>query len=181
MPLDFYLADTADHLILGTLQPRLSLPEAGLTGLLLAIQEFTGPARAGAGPSLDACGTSVFGRADLPRFRESLTRAAAHFREGPASFQVWIGREVIPIERALFQEVHSNQGPGSLRRSPDSSRRGRGNSNGFVALRRRRDPPMRALPPNPSLQRTRAGGCPLGLSRTRAYGRPEKPWNGTGR
>jgi hypothetical protein len=109
MPLDLYLAGTADHLILGTLEPRLSLPESGLTGLLLAIQEFTGPSTAHGGPTLDECGTNVFGRADLPRLRESLFRAAAHVREGPSSFQVWVGREVIPLERDLFQEVTREQ------------------------------------------------------------------------
>ena len=105
MALDFYLASTADHVILGTLEPRLSLPDAGLTGLLLAIQEFTGLSSPQGGPTLDEYGTNVFGRADLPRLREALFRAAAHFRTGPAEFRVWVGREVIPIERDLFQEV----------------------------------------------------------------------------
>lgn len=105
MALDFYLAGTADHVILGTLEPRLSLSEAGLTGLLLAIQEFTGIGTRQGGPTLDECGTNVFGRADLPRLREALVRAATHFRTGPAAFRVWVGREVIPVEQDLFQEV----------------------------------------------------------------------------
>jgi hypothetical protein len=105
MALDFYLADTANHLILGTLQPRLSLPDDGLTAILAALHEFTGPSTAHGGPTLDEYGTNVFGKADLSRLRTSLRRAASQFSTGPQTLLVWVGREVLPVERNVYQEV----------------------------------------------------------------------------
>ena len=105
MGLSFYLADTAGSQILGTLEPRLALEDEGLTGVLAAVAEFVGPSTAHGGPTLDENGTNVFGHADLLRLRGALRSAAAQFSAGPPVLRVWVGTEVVPVHRTIFQDI----------------------------------------------------------------------------
>ena len=95
MPLDIYLSETADVAAATASDLRLSLED---DGVLRCIQQF-------AGPSIDPYGSAVVDLASLTELQAALGRARAHFQSGPEQLNVWLGTEVKPQHRELYESV----------------------------------------------------------------------------
>ncbi len=109
MSVDIYLAPSSDSGTLASRDPVLTLEDDGLEGVLYSIQEFTGAATPHDGPEVDGYGTNVFTGAALPALRDALLRALEKFRAGPEERTVWIGTEVKPEHRELYQQVSKDR------------------------------------------------------------------------
>jgi hypothetical protein len=105
MAVDIYLLDSPDLAATPLCEPRLSLEDAGLDGLIVCVQEFTGRSSATGGPEFDQYGSNAFTAQDLPCLSDALARAAAHFRACSEQIPVWVGTEIKPVHRELYEDV----------------------------------------------------------------------------